>query len=96
MLDSTFLNVLTYGLELILFSLLRQIDEASDSGSGSNSDSGLARSWFDNELNAIDALSLIFRSTAAFVAIIIAIQICDVTCATFLAMVAQLADHLFH
>ena len=32
-------------------------------------------------------------SMAAFVAIIIAIQICDVICVAFLARIAQLADH---
>ena len=49
------------------------------------------------QLNAIDALSLIYRSAAAFDAafdaIFIAIQICYATHATFLAMIAQLADH---
>ena len=64
--------------------------QPTDSCSGSTCGSG---STSDNELNAIDALSLIFRSMAAFVAIIIAIQICDVICVAFLAMIEQLVDH---
>ena len=69
---------------------MRRISDAPDSGSGSTCGSG---STTDNEWNAIDALYLISRSTAAFVAIIIAIQICDVACVAFLAKMAQLADH---
>ena len=71
-------------------SLLRRTSDAPDSGSGSTSGSG---SNCDSEMNASDALFLIFRSMAAFVAIIIAIQICDVICVAFLAKIAQLADH---
>ena len=74
-------------------SLLRRTSDASDSGSGSTSGSGSNSFLSDIEMNASDALFLIFRSMAAFVAIIIAIQICDVICVAFLARIAQLADH---
>jgi hypothetical protein len=50
-------------------------------------------SWFDNKY-AFDALFKILRSTSAFDAILIDLQICDVQCVAVLALTAQPFDHL--